>query len=288
MHIRFFPVSMYLFGSNALAIRLPSAIAGILLIPVIYFIGKEYRDELFGLLMAAYAIVIYTLFYYSRYGRSYSLALLFFSLAFYFLLRISKDDKRASFWFGVFALLSVWTHLYTVIPLGVMILYLLWERKAFSGIVLFFVGAIPLLNYINLINTTRVTGIGGQVFGDLPIDILWKTPFDLLGYSGAVTFPIIIWSLWKHRSDKIFRLITYVMVVTWGGMVVLSFRTPMILHYSLFLVPLLLIPLIVPFYDAIREKGTDMSFSYILIAITVLIIEFVQIGWIYTIQRVGP
>jgi mannosyltransferase len=160
--------SMILFGETAEAIRYPSAIAGILLIPVMYSIGRGYKDELFGLMLAGSTTIFYNFIYYSRYGRSYSLALLFFSIAFYYFMRLLKGDKKSSIPFGIFALLCVWTHLYTAIPLGVMILYLLWEQKVYyHGLAITVIGSLPLLNYFTLINSTRALANSGWT--SLPI-----------------------------------------------------------------------------------------------------------------------
>ena len=281
--------SMLVFGATAIAIRIPSMIAGILFIPVMYYIGKEYRDDWFGLLLAGFTTVFYSFLYYSRYGRSYAMAILFFTLAFYFLLRIRNGDyTRASLWFGVFALLSVWTHLYTAIPLGIMILCLLViERKAYSGIALFIIGSLPLLNYLFIIRDTRVAWIANQTFGLTQTQVLTHTPVYLFNYSVVIVVPILIWAIWKYRADRIIQLITVLSLVTWASMYILAKETPIIGHYAIWCVPLLLIPLLLPFYDAYKEKGWDMPFTYIILGLFILITEFIQIGFLYTAQRLA-
>ena len=274
--------SMLLFGETATAIRTPSAIAGILLIPVMYFIGREYKDELFGLMMAAITTVFYNFIFYSKYGRAYSIALLFFSVAFYYFMRLLKGDKKSSIPFGIFALLSVWTHLYTVIPLGIMILLLLYEKKVYLyGIAITIIGSLPLLNYLFLITATR--DVSQASFGETPMAVILYTPLDIFAYSAFILFPIIVWSCWKYRDDNLIRAISIISLGTWISMIVLAVRTPIILHYSIFCVPLLLLAFVLPFYGALKAKET--YFHHYVVAMVIVILESVQILALATIQR---
>jgi len=280
---------MVFFGETATAIRIPSAIAGVLLIPVMYFIGREYRDDLFGILLAGFSTIFYNFIFYSRYGRSYSIALLFFSLAFLYFMKTVKGNRDASIPFGIFALLALWTHLYTAIPLGIMILYLFYKQLAFPGVAFTVIGALPLLNYINVINETRIQGVGSNTFGESPLAVILYTPLDLFTYSTFIIFPIIIWVLWKYRVDPILKLISIISLGTWFSMLALSIKTPIILHYGIFLVTMLLIALTVPFYWQI-SKGRGQSYPpktilLILIVWIVLVLEAVQIFALFTIQR---
>jgi len=281
--------SMLLFGETATAIRIPSAIAGVILIPVMYLIGKEYKDELFGILLAGFSTIFYNFIFYSRYGRSYSIALLFFSLAFLYFMKTVKGNRDASIPFGIFALLALWTHLYTAIPLGIMILYLFYKQMAFPGVAITVIGSLPLLNYINVINETRIQGVGSNTFGESPLAVILYTPLDLFTYSVFLIFPIVIWVLWKYRADPILKLISIISAGTWFSMLALSTRTPIILHYGIFLVPLVLVAFLCPFFWQI-SKGLVQSYPpktllLILIAWIVVCLEFVQIFALLTIQR---
>jgi uncharacterized membrane protein len=279
--------SMSIFGETATAIRIPSLIFGVLLIPCMYLVGKEYKDELFGLLCAAFITFSYNFVFYAKYGRSYSMALVWVALAFYFFQRILKGDNRAGIWFGLFAILSVWTHLFTAIPLGCMVLYLLWKRLAFPGIVVFVIGSIPILNLVYVIATSRVITSAANDFGSSPYEILINTPFDLFAYSAVIIVPIIVYSLWTYRSELMVKIIAAISVVTWTVMIALSLRTQIIPHYLLFVVPMLLVPIVLPFWEAVTRKGTDMHFGYLLVVVVVLVLEFVQIWFITTIQRIN-
>jgi uncharacterized membrane protein len=276
-------ISMIVFGQTPVAIRIPSAIMGVVFIPIMYLIGKQYRDELFGLIAAGFSTVSYNAVFYSRYGRSYALDFVFFSLAFYFFMRVLDGDKRAGVWFGIFAICSMWTHLFSAIPLGIMVAYLFWKNKAIDGIFVLIIGSVPLLQYVNLILSTRIAGVGSDTFGASPLEILTLTPLDIFAFSAFVIIPIVVWSCWKHRTDPLIRIIALISMVTWASMVILSFRTPIIVHYAIFLVPMLMLPLILPFWEAIRARTLTVWHLYSVMVIGIL--ELVQLWAHYTIQR---
>lgn len=282
IYYMFSHTSMLIFGQNATAIRIPSAIAGVLFIPIMYFVGKEYKDELFGLLIAGFSAIYYNAVFYSKYGRAYSMEFVFFSIAFYFFMRVLKGDKRSGVWFGVFALCSLWTHLYSVIPIGIMILYLLWERKALDGIGIIIPGSLPLLFYVMPLFTTRSNEVGGN-FGATPFEILTLMPLDIFAFSAFLIVPIIIYSLWVHRSERILRIITVVALITWASMFVISLKTPVILHYAIFLVPMLLIPFILPFYNII--KNDEVYFHHLMVIMVIVLLEAIQIAALAVAQR---
>jgi mannosyltransferase len=282
--------SMIVFGQNQIAIRIPSAIMGVAFIPIMYLIGKQYRDELFGLIAAGFSTIYYNAIFYSRYGRSYAMDFVFFSAAFYFFMRLLDGDKKSGVCFGLFAICSMWTHLYSAIPLGIMVLYLLWERKALDGITVMVLGCLPLLLYIPLILTTRCNEVGTACqfsgtnsFGATPLEILVLTPLDIFAYSAFIIVPIVVWSCWKHRTDRIIQVIIGISLVTWASMFLLSFKTPIIVHYAIFLVPMLLLPLILPFWEALQTNTVKLRHCYAVMVI--LILEAVQIWAHFTIQR---
>ena len=278
-------LSMLVFGETATAIRIPSAIFGVLLIPVMYLIGKEYRDELFGLLLAGVTTFFYTFIYYSRYGRSYSLELLLFAIAFLFFMKYVYGNDDARYGFAIFASLTMWTHLYSVIPIAIMVAYILWNCRLdildfiWFGIV---VGCcIPLLNYIPVILSTRQ--LATNAFGATPLEILIVTPFDLFAYSTLVVVPIIMWSMWKNRTDKLLQIIFVISIISWISMFAISFVTPVILHYLLYLVVMLMLAFVLPFYQMILKKHIPLQYLYCIGIIGLM--EALQICFAWTTQR---
>jgi uncharacterized membrane protein len=273
--------SMIFFGMTATAIRLPSVIIGVFFTPVMYFVGKEYRDDLFGLLAAGFTAIWYNGIFYSKYGRAFMMGIVFVAVAFCFFMRALKGDRQALFWFSIFALASVWTHLYTAIPIGMMILYLLWKRGIFTGISIIILGSVPLIGLVKEILINRTPMI--YTFGSTWQEIIYLTPLDLFTYSAFIIVPIIVWSLWTYRSDSVIRIITLITSVTWVSMIALAVVTPIVLHYAIYLVPMLIVPLILPFYDAIRQN--KIYFHHHIIVMVFVILEAVQIAALAVVQR---
>lgn len=98
-------IAYKLFGNYPPVLRLPAFLAGVLLIPAVYFTGKKLYDDRTGLIAAALTSVWMTLIDYSVNGRGYTLQALFFILLIGLgrYLILSKNNK---YLWGVFALLS--------------------------------------------------------------------------------------------------------------------------------------------------------------------------------------
>jgi uncharacterized membrane protein len=79
------------FGDSGLAVRLPSLVAGTLLIPVLYELGRELYDRRTGLIAAAFAAVSPLLIWYSQEVRMYELVSLFGLLALLTQLRVIRN-----------------------------------------------------------------------------------------------------------------------------------------------------------------------------------------------------
>jgi mannosyltransferase len=83
-------------GYNDWAGRLPSALAGVLTVPVIYLLGRDLFDSQTGLYAAALVTPNYYLLYYAQDARSYALLCFLACLSCLFLVRI----LRSAAWFN--------------------------------------------------------------------------------------------------------------------------------------------------------------------------------------------
>ncbi len=125
-----------LLGEGEWFIRLPSVIAGILTIALVFLTGSY----CFNRRVAAFASLIATVstfhVYYSQEARAYSLLMLFSIASTYYLLRALRE-KRQAWWvaYTIFAALGLYTHLYMAFVLAAQNVYLLleWDRKRVSG-----------------------------------------------------------------------------------------------------------------------------------------------------------
>jgi mannosyltransferase len=119
-----------LFGSGEFALRLPSALAGIALVPVSYGVGRELVGRATGIAFAALVTVSPMFVWYSQEARSYGLFTLtagLTMLAFVRALREPTGRRWALFaLFGTLALLSHYFAVFLIIGMG---LWLLADRR---------------------------------------------------------------------------------------------------------------------------------------------------------------
>jgi mannosyltransferase len=76
--------AQWIFGDAQWALRFPSALAGWLSIPAIYFLGKRLYSEREGLMAALFLTVLWAPIYYSQEARPYAVLILFSILTAYF------------------------------------------------------------------------------------------------------------------------------------------------------------------------------------------------------------
>jgi len=111
-------------GSVDWLMRLPSLLAGVALVPVVYGIGRRVARESAGLLAAGFVAIAPSLLYYSNELRPYMLLSFLLCSSTYVLLR-AVDDDRGRWWFAYAALgaLAMCTHYTAALILGVQALW---------------------------------------------------------------------------------------------------------------------------------------------------------------------
>lgn len=146
--------SYRLFGYTELAGRLPSFLSGVLVIPVIYLLGRDLLNRRAGLYAAALAIPNYYLVYYAQEARSYAFFYLLSSLSFLFLIRALRSRSQLNVALYVFSTAAfLYTHYYVFVALaaqGVIVLaYMAHEKrldKALLGRAAVALGALLLIS----------------------------------------------------------------------------------------------------------------------------------------------
>ncbi len=83
-----------LFGSGAFALRLPSALAGIALVPVAWAIGRELADRAAAIACAALVTVGPLFVWYSQEARAYGLFMFTAGLAMLAFVRVLREPSR--------------------------------------------------------------------------------------------------------------------------------------------------------------------------------------------------
>lgn len=107
LYLKFF---MNILGQSDLMLRLTSVFAGILAVPVMYFLGKEKSEET-GILCAGMTAVSSFLIYYSQEVRLYSILFLFSALTLLYTLKIIKNPTLKNLILcGLFNFMIIFTH----------------------------------------------------------------------------------------------------------------------------------------------------------------------------------
>jgi hypothetical protein len=123
-----------LFGTGEVALRLPSALAGIATVPVAWGIGSELAGRRAAIVAAALVAVNPLFVWYSQEARAYAFFVLFVALAMLCVLRADREPtpRRLALFAlsGALALLSQYFAVFLLIP---MALWLLRPRRAGAG-----------------------------------------------------------------------------------------------------------------------------------------------------------
>jgi len=275
-------VSEMIFQYDLYAVRYPSVVAGILLIPAMYLLGREYKDELSGVFCSGITAILFPLVYYSQYARAYSLSLLCFSVALIFYIRVSRNPtRRDEICFWVLVALNAWVHLFSLIPLGLIALDLImqkpWPRigHAFATTLV----CAPLAWMLLAVVKTRAIATGTN-YGYDPLMMILITPGELFGVLFVLVAAAVLVSL-KVMKDDLHVKLFVVGFVTIATGISLSLFTPFFPRYylTMALVGILLAsPFIVWVAEAIGEicdnivnhRGSDGS-AFETIAILVIV-----------------
>lgn len=94
LYLKFF---IHFFGNSDLMLRLTSVLPGILSIIIMYFVGKEYKDNKLGILCASIASLSSFLIYFSQEVRFYELLFFFSALSLLYTLKLSREQSAKNF-----------------------------------------------------------------------------------------------------------------------------------------------------------------------------------------------
>jgi 4-amino-4-deoxy-L-arabinose transferase-like glycosyltransferase len=174
-------------GTGEIALRLPTALAGIATVPVAWAIGRELSGARTALVCAVFVAVNPLFVWYSQEARAYGLSVLTGALAMLCFLRLLKEPTRRRAWaFALTGSLALLSHYFTVFILIPMALWLLWERRTRKV-------ALPVIAVIGLVGAALVPlvlaqgGQNTQWIGEWPLrQRLEAIPqYYLTGYSGG-------------------------------------------------------------------------------------------------------
>lgn len=120
-------VTVRIFGYGSMAIRIPSIVAGLLVVPACYVAGRDLWDRRTGMVAAAFASVGPLLVWYSQEVRMYSLFMLFAVLAIWGQARALRRGRPADWAIYVLASAGLaWTEYFGLFQVLAQQLFFLW------------------------------------------------------------------------------------------------------------------------------------------------------------------
>ena len=203
-----------------MAVRAPSILAGTLVIPMLYLLGKEAYDRRTGVLAALCGVFAPIMVWYSQEARMYALLTLFSVVALWAQVRILK---RATVWmWAVYTVASAalaWTQyfgLLQVLAQQMVFLVAMWSRRgdrkalrplaigwAVTGIVIV-VAVAPLVPFAHaqfVVNQTGGKGFGG------PSQVGSATNLNGNQMGIYAALANVIWAVWGYHSNAAMALI---------------------------------------------------------------------------------
>jgi len=173
-------------GTGEIALRLPSALAGIATVPVAWGIGHELAGRRAAILTAALVAVNPLFVWYSQEARAYAFFVLFTALAMLCCLRAGREPTpRRLALFALSGSLALLSHYFAVFLLAPMGLWLLWRRRLRATLL-----ALAALVAVGLTLVPLVLAQGGhgtQWIGEWALSARLEAipQYYLTGYSAA-------------------------------------------------------------------------------------------------------
>jgi mannosyltransferase len=177
------------FGAGELGIRSLSAVAGTVLIPVVFLCGRELVSRATGVVAAAFATVSPFMIWYSQEARAYMLLALLCALSFLFTARATRTGTRRDLvaW-SASSLLAVLTHFFAGFLVAPEALWLLWRLRRPDTVAACAAVAITQLAVLPL------------ALGDTSHPLNWLTKFHLSDRVNAIPVDFAVSALYNSAS----------------------------------------------------------------------------------------
>jgi len=265
------------FGNNEFVLRFFPAIFGILSIPLVYFLGLELFDRVEVGLLAA-ALLTFSPFHimYSQEARMYSLVLFFMVLTLIVYIRaIRTNEMKDWVLFAVFSALTLWTHFYPAIFIGILYLVALYRntqhvKKIAVSFGLSVLILLPLIPIAVQLFSSRTAGLPTWGLSAMAFLISTIVKFSLSSTIGLlVLFPLFIVGIIELKNKEMRHLalgLIFVLIIS----AALAFRMPMVERYVLFLLPVYYVG-IAGVYSLFKEKeNVNIIFPILFVWIVLL------------------
>lgn len=284
---------MLMLGNNEFILRLLPVLMGILVIPVVYLIGKEFKDENTGLIAATLIAFSPFCLNYAQEAYSYSMVLFVSSLMFLFYLKAIKTNTNTN-WilFGMFSALAFWTHFYTFVPLLILYAYTLiliaktnreWIRGFTYSIINTTIIAAPLA-YMAI---SRFMTLSSQpvTYGVLGLPLIGETIYRFSGFNWYVALIYVTllgfgvgYLFLKDKKLCLFSVLFIVFPIIIS--VLLSAKITMNPRYLIYLLPIIFVTIAYS-YQFFAKLITSKQLIYAFL-IGIVVINAIPIQSYYT------
>lgn len=276
--------TVHVFGDSELAVRLPSLIAGTLVIPALYELGREMFDRRTGLIAAAFVAVSPLLIWYAQEARMYAFVTLFGVLALLTQVRVIRKPSPGNWALYMLATSALlWSHYFGLLLIGVqqvVFVALIIQRRrageadralmvgyAYSLVVLA-LQLIPLLAFAQG-QYDSTSGAAGSPAGT----------YDALSFYAVVAN--MAWALWGYHSDGI----TQLLAALWPLFLLLSL---LLLgrggsRQTIVLAAAALVPIVLLFFVALFDRELfEVRYFLVTIPLLFLLVARLVTGWIHS------
>ena len=270
------------FGHGEFAVRLPSLIAGTLVIPVLYELGRELYDRRTGLIAAAFAAVSPVLIWYAQEVRMYEFVALFGLLALLTQLRAIRNGTMLNWAAYILATAALlWSHYFGLLLILVQQLIfvgvLVHRRRNGQPIRALALGfayctailvmqLVPLLVFAH--HQYKVTsGAAGSPSGT----------YDLLSFYSVLAN--MAWSLWGYQPDATTVLLAAMWPLFLLGSLVLLGRGGSRQTMGLAVAAIALVVLLIA-VSAFDRSLFEIRNFLILVPLVLLLVARLITGWI--------
>jgi 4-amino-4-deoxy-L-arabinose transferase-like glycosyltransferase len=277
---------MLMFGNSEVILRFVPAVVGVLTIPLIYCVGKEFMDRNVGIIAAAAFAFSPFLVYYSQEARAYLMMLFFVVFAMIFYLKALKDNRILN-WvlFGLLSALAFWSHFYAFAIIASLVLYALAVQvpdlrqnirkigMVVLSVVVFSVVCFPLVIVGLHLFATRTAS--APTFGIEGFDVIYQTFIQVAGFNELVMYLLlllfiagIIQAFLIDRNKGWF--LVSLTVLTFVISIFLSYRMPMVPRYLIFFAAIFFIGVAVSYrllYSLVNNKGVVYGFLLLMVIV---------------------
>lgn len=255
-------VSVHALGFTAFAERLPAVVFGVLAIPATFLLGKELKDETLGIISTFIVTTLGSMWYYSQFGRAYTMVLFLFTLALVYYIRLIRGDTSRRNWliYGLMASLCVWSHLYALVPLGFMGLYLfyLYGWDSIRKPLLAYLPIIGLSGTFYAIHSQRGNIMQNWIGNTIP-QLVEYVFLEYFTYSAALFVALIGISAWLNKKDRVVIVLLAVWGLSFLAQLAISTITPVFVRYTLLMVPMLVVIAMEPITRFIESDDSTMA-----------------------------